>query len=259
MRTLAIAFALVLIGGGIMFLVTAIRAHVWEGGSLLSWSSTFGTYLPIYLGSRCLGRVIRDYRMVHYGIPAAESQQLTQEEIVSIRVIEKLGLAGRLQTYTKERCRMRAWWKQANRGGRRGIVAGRTTRQVRLSPLDAGQRELERHADQRLDQAVVLGVVWFITPPNYPDAAVAIFAYSFLFGAALQPLSRMSGMWKRLLLAVPLLLLVVGSEAILRSTAEDSWRTVWPYVLGFFAGAVATFSGLAGEADRAMRKKLGSK
>jgi predicted Ser/Thr protein kinase len=87
-RAFAIGASLVLIGFPVMLLVTAIQAHVWEGESILDLS-LLGIYCSIYFGVATLGIVVRDYRLVHYGIPAslesASSRQLTAEQIGPVR------------------------------------------------------------------------------------------------------------------------------------------------------------------------------
>ena len=107
-----------------------------------------------------------------------------------------------------------------------------------------------------LIEALIVGVVWFVEPPSYPTAVVALFTYSMLFGMAQAAFARVKGWWKRLLLLVPALLVMVVSEIMLRST-EGSWRTVGPYFFGWTCGLVLMASGLAGEVGRGLRKKLG--
>ena len=55
-----------------MVLVTGIQAHVWEGESILSMIfCLFWIYPSVTFGLLIFGKVIRDYRMIHYGLPAA--------------------------------------------------------------------------------------------------------------------------------------------------------------------------------------------
>ena len=79
-RTFATIAGLILVGFGVMLLVTTIRAHVWEAESI--WRQLGPIYLPIYIGLAIFGTLIRDYRLVHYG---TSSRQLTAEQIELIR------------------------------------------------------------------------------------------------------------------------------------------------------------------------------
>jgi hypothetical protein len=59
------------------------------------------------------------------------------------------------------------------------------------------------------------------------------------------------GLWQRLLPWVPALVVMVFSEALLRST-EGSWRTMGPHFFGFVFGAYLMVTGfIPGRRQRA--------
>ena len=87
-----------------------------------------------------------------------------------------------------------------------------------------------------LIEAVILGVLWSVMPPSYPASAVSQFAYSFLFGMGLMAGLRVKGFWKRMLLLVPALAVMILSEAIVPLLAEASSHSIWSYFFGFFFG-----------------------
>jgi len=81
-RNFAVAASLVLMVCGVMVLVKAIQTYVWERKlalAHLSWTAAYWTlwvcpfavaFGSIYIALKMLALVIRDYRLVHYGIPA---------------------------------------------------------------------------------------------------------------------------------------------------------------------------------------------
>jgi predicted Ser/Thr protein kinase len=98
-RRIASGAVLMLVGCGLAVLVLTIQAHVWEGESILL--QLVWVYLPLELGIRILGLVIRDYRLVHYGTSSQPaSRQLTAEQIEPIsRAMEDWRLALAIQRY----------------------------------------------------------------------------------------------------------------------------------------------------------------
>lgn len=74
---------------------------------------------------------------------------------------------------------------------------------------------------------------------------------------ALHP-PRVKGLWKRLILLAPGLLLLIVTQVVLQP-AGSSWGSIGPLILAFFLGVLLVFCGLAGEAGRALRKKLRSR
>ena len=94
-----------------------------------------------------------------------------------------------------------------------------------------------------LIEAVILGVLWFAMPPSHPASAVSQFAYSFLFGMGVMAGARVKGFWKRMLLLVPALAVMILSEAIVPLLAEASSHSMGPYLCGFFFGIFLMASG----------------
>ena len=86
--TFAIAAGLILVGSGVMALVTGIQVYVWE---CESWSGQiFGPWAASLLSIECglitLGIVIQHYHLVNYGPSSKSSRPLTAEQIEPIRL-----------------------------------------------------------------------------------------------------------------------------------------------------------------------------
>src|SRR5438046_858070 len=96
-RTFAICTGLILVGGGVVLLVKTIQAHVWEGESILG--QVLQIYASTFFGLATLSFVIRDYRLVHYGLA---SRQLTPEQIEPIRqAMEDFDLLAAIRLFRK--------------------------------------------------------------------------------------------------------------------------------------------------------------
>ena len=199
-RAIAIGAGLIVVGCGVILLVTTIQAHVWEGEWI--WGPIGLIYLSIYLGLAILGIVIRDYRLVHYG---TSGRQLTAEQIES-------------------------------------LLAKHPDKFV-LPPFSLATLNWYSLLRLALIEAVCLGVLWYAMPPSHPASAVSQFAYSFLFGMGLTACLRVKGFWKRLLLLIPALALMILSEAIVPRLAEASSHSPGPYLYGFLFGILLMLFG----------------
>ena len=248
-RTLSIAIGggLILVACGVMGLANAIEAHVWEGESILGQIALL--YLPIYFGIAILGMVIRDYRLVHYGLPAkseigSPGRQLTAVQIISIRrALEEFDLQGAI-----ERCRQAvpdASLKEARRFVFALWAGFRAQQPDKFAPPSLSLATLNLNAMLicALIEAIILGVLWYAMAPSHPASAVSQFAYSFLFGMGLTAGLRVKGFWKRLLLLSPALALMILSEAIVPRLAEVSYHSPRPYLYGFLFGIILMLSG----------------
>ena len=183
-RTFAIGAGLILIGCGVMLLVTAIQAHVWEGESILGKISL--TYLPIYFGLDILGMVIRDYRLVHYGTSSLSSRQLTAEQIEPIRrALEDCDLRAAIKRYRE--AVPDADRKEAIQYVVRLMESLRAQHPDKFGPPPLSLATLNWKAMGicALIEAVILGVLWYAMPPTNPASTVSQFACSFLFGMGL--------------------------------------------------------------------------
>jgi hypothetical protein len=239
-RSVAIGGGLILVAGGVTFLAKIIEAHVWEGESILGQIGLI--YWPIFGGIAILGMVIRDYRLVHYGLAAkseigSPGRQLTAEQIVSIgRSLEEHDWHGAV-----ERCRQAvpdASLKEARRFVLALWIAFRDQQPGKFAPPPLSQATLNPKAMLicALSESIILGVLWYTMRPSYPASAVSQFAYSFLFGLGLIAGLRVKGLWKRLLLSAPALVVMILSETIVPSLVEESSHSTGPYLCGVFFG-----------------------
>jgi tRNA A-37 threonylcarbamoyl transferase component Bud32 len=304
-RYFAICAGLILCGRGVVFLVTAIKAKIWEGYSIWNviWLGEEISFFLIWGGAEIFGKLIRDYRLVHYGPSATPGPQLTSEQYAAL---EKVGAA---MVKWDERG-ARKIYREAmpnSRPGEAAIYVFRLGKAMRAEypamfaypPLSLSNLSWKGMLICAAFEAAVFALVWNSNPPSQPIPVILPFAYSFLFGAGTQAFWRANGIWKRLLLLTPTLMSVVAGEAMLRS-AVGPWRIAcsvlfcagaiaftrvkrpWKrmlllvpalyviivlseamdifelYLCGYCFGVLLMFSGLAGEAGRALRKKLSS-
>ena len=241
-RTLVIGAGLILVGCGVMLLVTLIQAYVWEGAKMplaFIFAMCALSCLSIEFGLVSLVTVIQDYRLVNYGtsgMSGQPSRPLTAEQIEPIRrALEEDDWVAAVKRYREavpdasftEPVQYVACLRESLRTQYPDKFA--------QPPLSLAALNWKSMGSVALTFAAFLGVLWFLEPPSYPAAAVSLFAYSFLFGMAAKAVTRVKGLWQRLLVWVPALLVMVSSEAMLRST-EGSWRTMGPYLFGFVFG-----------------------
>jgi hypothetical protein len=98
-------------------------------------------------------------------------------------------------------------------------------------------------------EAAIVAGVRFESPPSDPILTASVFAYSFLFGMALMLFTRVKGVWQRLLLMAPAVLVMLFSEVTLGVGTGT-------YFFGWIFGLVLMGAGLAGEGARAIRRRL---
>jgi serine/threonine protein kinase len=240
MRALTVGAGLVWIGCGLMLLVTGIEAHVWEGESM--WPPLVLTYSSTYFGLWALWTVIRDYRLVHYGIRPAMSRaverQLTAAQVESIcGVLEdehdwRAGIERYRQVVPD------AELAEAKQYVIRLYLTLRAEHPEKFAvpPLSLATLNWNAVLVCAAIEAVVLGVLWFVMPPSHPVSAGSQFAYSFLFGLGLTAGLRVKGRWKRLLLLAPALAVLILSETILPRLVDASSHSTGTYVCGVLFG-----------------------
>jgi tRNA A-37 threonylcarbamoyl transferase component Bud32 len=242
-RIVAIGSGLVLVGLGIVLLVMAIQAHVWEGESIWSFLQC---YAPIYFGLLLLGMVIRDYRLIHYGtlapVELAAIRKLTTEQIEPIRrALEDRDWQAAIKRY-------REVVPEADAAEAKRYVGGlfaSLLAQHKLvpTPLSFATLNWKVMGICTLIEAAILGVLWLAMPPFHPASAVSQFAYSLLFGIGLTAGGRVKGLWKRMLLLLPALAAMVLSETIVPRLAGASFHSIGPYLYGLFSGIFLVISG----------------
>jgi hypothetical protein len=229
-----------------------IQAHVWEGGS--TWEGdSIRLYLAliyalVFFGLITLGMVIRDYRLVNYGLsstPSTSSRELTAEQIEPIRqALED----GKWSGLTAAIDRYREAVPDAELSEARQYVVRLFLEMRRqhpekfpLPPLSLATLNWKGFLICALIEAAVLGVLWFVMPPSHPASAVSQFAYSLLFGMGLMAGTRVKG-YRKLLLLAPSLVVMVYSETIVPQLAEATSHGVAPYLCGFFFGIFLVIS-----------------
>jgi len=207
-RSIAIGGGLILVAGGVTFLAKIIEVHVWEGESILGLEIGL-IYGPIVCGIAILGMVIRDYRLVHYGLPAKSAfelpgRQLTAEQIVSIRrSLEEHDWHGAVERY--HQAVPDTSFMEARRFVLGLWMAFRDQQPGKFAPPPLSLATLNTKAMLicALIESIVLGVLWFTLRPSDPGSAASQFAYSLMFGMGLIAGLRVTGLWKRLLLLAP--------------------------------------------------------
>jgi len=257
--TFAIAAGLILVGSGVMALVTGIQVYVWE---CESWSGQIfgpwaGSLLSIECGLITLGMVIRHYHLVNYGPSSKSSRPLTAEQIEPIRraledddwrtaheryseAVPQAGWAERFQYLTDLGKSL-----QAQHPGK-FVPPSLSLATVNWKAMGIGV----------LIEAVILGVVWFAEPPAHPVSAVSQFACTFLIGMASMAFMRVQGFWKRILLFAPALVVLILGEALVPLLVEESSHSFWPYFFGFMCGRHLMDSGLPPPREPRVSEKI---
>ena len=201
-RTFAIGGGLILVGCGVMLLVTTIQATCGKGNrSGLSFCTDL---LLDLLRARDVGNGHSRLPPGPLRLPSTSSRQLTRgADRADPPRLGGLRLAGRHQTLPRSGAGRGPGGSTPIRDSPLGLVTGPTPRQVRSAPLVAGHAELECHADLRLDRSRRPWRVVVRDAAIHPASAVSQFAYSFLFGMGLMAGLRVKGFGKRLLLWLP--------------------------------------------------------
>jgi tRNA A-37 threonylcarbamoyl transferase component Bud32 len=243
-RTLAIAAGLVLVCCGVMLLVATIQAHVWEGALILRQIGFI--YCSTYFGLAILGVVVRDYRMVHFGIGSGtSSQRLTAEQIEPIsRALVDRDFRTAAEYYRDARPDASKLEAQQYVIRLYHSLRAENPDKFTLPPLSSIILNRNAMIICALIEGVILGMVmWYYEPPSHPILAVAQFIYSFLFGMALMAFPRENRLWKRMMLLIPALAVMVFGEAILPQMVKESSHSVGAYLFGFFFGMFMMISG----------------
>ncbi len=239
-RTFAIGAGLALIGCGVMLLVTAIQAHVWEGESILGKISL--TYLPIFFGLIALGLGIRDYRLVNYGPSSLPSRQLTAEQIEPIRcALEDFDLRAAIKRYRE--AAPDADRKEAIQYVVRLMESLRAQHPDKFGPPPLSLSTLNWKVIRIYAwiEAVILAVLWYAMPPTNPAVTISAFASSFLLGMGLMTARRVKGLRKQVLLLAPGLAVTMLSALIVPHFAYNArGPTVWGLAFGFGVGLMAS-------------------
>jgi hypothetical protein len=240
-RSVAIGGGLILVGYGVLVLAKTIHAHVWEGESIFRQVSLI--YLLVYFGLVMIGFVIRDYRLVHYGMPSMAIPQLIAEQIEPIRrSLEDHNLRVAVKRYRE--AVPGAGWREANRYVIRLFQTLQAQEPDKYGPPPMSLATLNWKAllIWALILAVMFGAWWFSGLPPYPASALSQFVYSSLFGMGLIASLRVQGFWTRLLVLTPALAVMIFSETVVPLLTDAFSHFVELHVWGFFYGILLMLS-----------------
>jgi tRNA A-37 threonylcarbamoyl transferase component Bud32 len=250
-RDFAVGAGLIMVGGGIMLLMTTIRAHVWEGESI--WGQVGLVYLSTFTGLATLSLVIRDYRLVNYGMP---SRQLTAEQIEPIRRVleEDCDLAAAIRRYRE--AAPDASLAEAHQYVIRlfNTLRAKVPGKFVLPPLSLATLNWKRMLRLALIGAFILGGCWYFMPPAHSASAIVQFFGSLLLGmggiAGTRLSTRLKGLWKLFLLVMPGAVISTLGLAI---APEGASHSAWPFVIGLVFGIFLMSSGF--KSLRTLRKE----
>ncbi len=232
--------SLILIAYGVVLLAMTIQASVWEAESISDHLAAI--YLLVYSGLATLGLVIRDYRLIHYGLPGSSKRELPAEQIEPIRqALESRDMTAAIARY-------REAVPEAGLPEARNYVFTLMIKLRRqqpdkfaLSPLSLNTLNWRGFLICAVIEAAVLGVVWIVMPPSHPASAVSQFAYCLLFGMGLLAAARVQG-FRKLLVFAPSLAVMILSEMIVPRLAEATSHSKGAYLCGVLFGVVLIVS-----------------
>jgi hypothetical protein len=247
--------------------LSLIHHHVWDWEWVRPGEIAI-VYCLVYWGYRILHIVVRDYRLVNYGVadaPIITALPQANKELdpasraafeKALAAMEKWDQQAAIEVYREAGCtKQQAMVAVMNLGKK--LQAERPNR-FAYPPLSLSNMSWRGMLICGLVEAAALAVVLYQFPFYLRIEAVLPFAYCFLFGIGIMAFTRVKGFGKRILLLAPGVLAMLVSEIVLRSLRGE-WRTLELYVIGGVFGMTLMAVGLAGEAGRAMRKKLGER
>jgi hypothetical protein len=236
-RIITLAAALAQIACGVMLLITAIAAYVWEDDAILG--AVLPVYGAIFFGIAMFVTLIQDYRLVLYGTPSPSDRRLTTEQIEPIRkALEDLNWSAAIKRYREAvpDAGMAEATIYVNRLFE--TLQAREPDRYARSPLLLTALNWKAALVCALIEAVILAAIWFAVPPTDMASAVAKFAYTFLFGVGVMAGVRVKGFWKRVLFLSPAIVVGILAECLVSSAGEATPRSVAPYVFGYICGVL---------------------
>ncbi len=249
-RVFAIGAGLIMVGCGVMLLLSTIRAHVWEGESI--WGQMSLVYLSIIVGLATLAIVIRDFRLVHYSTP---SRQLTVEQIEPVRraLEEDCDFAVAIRRYRE------AVPEAALAEAHQYVIRLFNTLRAKepdkfvLPTLSLATLNWKNMLRLALIEAVILGVWWYLMPPSHPASAIVQFSGGLFMGMGGIAGTRVKGLWKVFLLVLPGAAASTLGVAIAPHPAEGSSYTPVAFMAGIVFGIILISSGF--KSLRSLRQK----
>ncbi len=249
----ATTVGLIMVGCGLVLLVETIQAKVWEGEAIAH--SICMIYLSIYWGLLILGIVVRDYRLVHYGMSGKSFPKLTAEQLEPIRraLEEDYDIPGAIRLYRE--AVPEAGLADVKRYVTRLYFTLRAEHREKfvLPPLSLATLNWKVMLRMAMIEAAILGMVCYDIPPSDPASAVWQFGLSFLLGMGLMLGLRVSASWKTLwrrLLLFPALVLMFAGWVFTTGLAQSAW----PYLCGLICGVILMLSGF--RSLRSIRKRV---
>jgi hypothetical protein len=188
-----------------------------------------------------LAFVIRDYRMVQYGIIPDPKDcflrwQLTLEQVDSIyRALKDDNWPAAIERF-REGAPNASQAEASQYVLRLFFSLPAKYPEMFVQPVSLATLNWIALLKCALFETVILCLLWYVMPPSHPLSAVSEFAYSVLFGMAARACLSVKGLWKRLLLWAPALAAMILSEIIVPRLAEASSHSVGPYLCGVSFG-----------------------
>jgi tRNA A-37 threonylcarbamoyl transferase component Bud32 len=239
-RAVTALVGLLITGCGIVLLAATIRAHIWEAETIRGQIS--GIYASTYVGLALLAIVIRDYRLVHYGISSTPNRQLSAEQIASIRrTLEQRDFDAAHQCYFEA-------VPDASKQEATRYVCGLWLSMVAENPDKFGPPPLslatlnwKAMAICAAVEAPILALLWYLmAPANLGWSALQLGA-GFLFGAGLMAGARVKTFWMRCVLMFPGAIVMV--LALVPFRIEKVPQMLVLFIGGFICGAFLLVSG----------------
>jgi hypothetical protein len=239
--TFALGASLILIGYGVVLLAMTIQASVWEGESIAN--NLAAIWFLVYAGLLTLLIIIRDYRLLNYGISGPLNRELSEQQLEPIRqaLLDK-NWAAAVNCYREAVPGASAI--EAHRYLLRlsAMLGAGQPGQVGPSPLSLRTVNWNAVLICAVIEAAVLGVLWLAIPPASPASAVPRFVSGLLLGMGSMAAGRAKSSRLARLLFLALVLIFVGETNVPRLAGSSRGPIAVVYILAVFCGTLLTMS-----------------